>query len=293
MACEFQSVGYSGITLQGAATLDAIVENACDQRAFVLARRLAFYEGCESDNLASGEPGRKIRGAGWVQRFPNRAEILDHAFGGLFAGSVMRELVRGRKEIAFEVLRLRREVGDQRSVFRGFEEVFAGTNTLAVEFGGDIEHRPAFGDGDGVDKNSALGELPENFARSYRVIEIIFTRIHGRAKMPEAKEREGHAVSDDIVLAKNSGDRPARFAVGDIHENFFGAVAAIGAADLRIEPAGACADCSDHQESQQAEPSHRGLFLLRRCRLQAATVAFEVFAQEDRGSYVVERRGFS
>src|SRR6202167_1964724 len=120
------------------------------------------------------------------------------------------------------------------------------------------------------------------------MVEIIFASFHRRAEVPETEEGEGEAVAYHVVLAKDPGNGPARFAVRDIHENFFRGVAAIGRADLRIKPAGACADCSAHQKSQEAEPSHRRLFLLARSRVQAATIAFKVLAQEDGGGHVVK-----
>ena len=143
---------------------------------------------------------------------------------------------------------MRGQIGDERRILRGSEEVFARAHAFAVKFGCDVEHRPAFRDGDGVNKDSTLGELPKNFARSDRMIEIIFTRLHRGANMPEAKESEGQAVANYVVVAQDSGDVPARGAVRNIHENFFWAMTAIRPADLRIEPACARADCRDDQQ---------------------------------------------
>jgi hypothetical protein len=53
-----------------------------------------------------------------------------------------------------------------------------------------------------------VGQLPENLARVYGLIEVIFARLNGSAKVPDAEERERQPVPDDVVVPKNPGDLP-------------------------------------------------------------------------------------
>jgi hypothetical protein len=77
--------------------------------------------------------------------------------------------------------------------------------------------------------------------------------------------------------------------VGNINKDLLRALAAIGAADLRIHPPGACADCRNNQKSQEAEAPHLRLFLPR----DGPAFFIKVFTQQNRRSDGVYRWSFA
>src|ERR1700735_345010 len=156
-------------------------------------------------------------------------KILHHSLGDLLARGAMSELVRRGKQEALEILGVWRDIRNQGCVLRGCQKVFLAANSLVVQLGRDIKHGPAFWDGDGVNENSALSDLPKNFARRYRVVEIIFTSLKRCANVPQTEKFKSQPVPNHIVAAKNSGDVPARSSVWDINKHFFGALATIRA----------------------------------------------------------------
>ena len=82
------------------------------------------------------------------------------------------------------------------------------------------------------------------------MIEIVFTCLQRRPEVPNAEKFKGEAVADYVVAAEDSGDTPARCAMGNIHKNLLWAMTAIGPADLRIQPASAGADGRNYQKRQ-------------------------------------------
>ena len=175
-----------------------------------------------------------------MQAIPDGAEMAHHRGGNLLAGGVARELVGGREEKAFESFRARSEIGDQRGIPRGAQKILAAADSLLLKLTGDVEDRPAFGNGDDVDENLAARDLPENLPGVDLVVEQIFARLKRAAEMPVAEERKGEAVANNVILAEYPGNAPARGAARNVDKNSLRAVPAIGTADLRFEPSGAC-----------------------------------------------------
>src|SRR5580704_4342774 len=137
---------------------------------------------------------------------------------------------------------MRRKVGNQGRIVCCRKETFTATNTLPLKLGSNVELRPTFGDSNDVDKNLAVGDLPEKFSRIQLVVNEIFSGLLGSPDMPQAEEFECNAVANYVIAAKNSRNAPARRSVRNIHEYFFRTVSAIGPADLRIQPRRARAD---------------------------------------------------
>ena len=69
--------------------------------------------------------------------------------------------------------------------------------------------------------------------------------------MPHAEDGEGKLAADHIVTSENVRHTQAGSAARNVHKNFFRAMAAIRAADLRIEPAGSCAQRGDQEQSDE------------------------------------------
>src|SRR5580692_11301999 len=99
---------------------------------------------------------------------------------------MMREFVGRGKQKPFEVPGIWREIGNQRAVLRRVQETFPVTDAGAVHFGRDVEHRPAFWNGDVMNKNSSLRDLPKNLAGRYRMVEIVFTGLQRSSYVPQA-----------------------------------------------------------------------------------------------------------
>src|ERR1700735_5198490 len=114
-------------------------------------------------------------------------KILHHSLGDLLARGAMSELVRRGKQEALEILAVWRDIRNHGCVLRGCQKVFLAANSLVVQLGRDIKHGPAFWDGDGVNENSALSDLPKNLRRGYRVVEIIFTRMRESGTEPQSR----------------------------------------------------------------------------------------------------------
>src|SRR6202041_2572258 len=212
-------------------------------------------------------------------------KILHHSFCYLFAGRAMGELVGRGEQKPLEILGAWREIRNQSRVLRGRQKIFLAANTLVIQLGGNVEHRPAFGDGDGVNKNPALRDLPKNLARGYRMVEIIFASLERCANVPQTEKFESQPVPNHIIVAKNSSDVPPRSSMWNINEHFFRALATIRATDLRIHQAGASADRRNNQKSQKAESPHLRLFLPQDGR----AFLIQVLAQQNGGGDGVHR----
>ena len=168
----------------------------------------------------------------------------------LLAARVPLELVGGREEKSLESASVRIQIRDKRSVSRRGQEVGSLADLLAIELVGDIVHCPTLGNSDCLHKDLAVSDLPKGFARIQRVVEQVFARLKRLAKMPLTVKAKSQAISDDVILAKDSCNIPARSTSWNINEHFFRAAAAIRAADLRVEPSRAGSHCGNGEQRQ-------------------------------------------
>src|SRR4029077_20277536 len=108
-------------------------------------------------------------------------------------------------------------------------------------------------------------------------------------EVPLAKSEKREAVTNGVVASEYSGDAPAGSPVRNIDEDSFGPVTAVGAAELRIQPAGEGAHGGDHEQCEQAEAPHGSLFLVRGSADAIRALSLEVVAQQNGGGDVVNR----
>src|SRR5580704_3812942 len=257
MAFEFQRVLHGGIALQGQALAQTIAENSSDHRTLVRLGSFAFNQRGQGDHLEERQAQRKSFRSGRIERFQLRPKILDHSFCNQFAGGMAGKLVSGGEKKSFETGSVWRQVRNESSIFCRFQKAVAGANSLAIELCGHLKHVPAFGNGHSADVDAAPGDLPEDFTRVQRTIEIIFTGLQRFSNMPHAKEFEGKLAANYIIPSENAGHSQPGSAVGYVDKHSFRAMTAIRAADLRIEPAGSGAEGSDQKKSDEAESTHR------------------------------------
>src|SRR5690348_10279403 len=102
---------------------------------------------------------------------------MNHGGGHFLRRSVARKLICGGEKKSFEAFRVGSDVADQRRILRDDQKFCAGAEFLTLEFGGDVEHRPAFGHNDDMHVNVAARYLIEDLAGSLRALKKIFSSL--------------------------------------------------------------------------------------------------------------------
>ena len=247
---ECERVLHGGIALQGIADSEPIIKDACHEWTFLGPRRFALNERGKGDDLLGGAFVRGTSRRRWVELSPDGAEFANHHVRDLGTACMARELIGGWKKKAFERGSVWGNIGDGSRVVGGGKKVLARACALAVQLIGYVEHCPALGNSDDVDENSAAGDFPEDLTGIERLIEEIFAGLQLMAEMPVAEKREGEAVADDLVAAKNARNGPPRCAARDIHKKLRGTVASVRADDLGVEPHRSCTDRSENKQRE-------------------------------------------
>src|SRR5579864_7093168 len=107
------------------------------------------------------------RGSNCLELAPFLAELTHHGFSDFLGGGVTRKLISGREQESFEAGRARRDVAHWRRVAGDAQKILFGSQPLASQLVGNVEHGPAFRYYDNVHKNVAAGNLVKDLPRRH------------------------------------------------------------------------------------------------------------------------------
>src|SRR6185437_13648621 len=150
---------------------------------------------------------------------------------------------------------------------------------LALQFGGDVEHRPALRHDDNMDINVSACDLIENLAGSLRALEEIFAGLKAAAAMAFADEVKGKAAVNYAISEKKAGSAPARSTARNIHKNLRGGEAAIGAVHFLAEPESKAS--GEHEQNHECDGFFHGR-MSRTGGFGASGFGLEIFAKKNR-----------
>ena len=147
-------------------------------------------------------------------------------------------MIRRREEKSFQRRGVRRNILDQRGIFRGSQKIAGRHEISRLQVPRDIKHRFAFAHCEWLFEYLPVGQLPEHVMRRSRLIEKIFTRLQRALRMPPRVKFERHRVAHHAFSFQQPRHAAARSSVRHFHKNSFRGKAAIGLFNAEPQPRG-------------------------------------------------------
>ena len=123
--------------------------------------------------------------------FRDQSELFHHCRHHVFHGLGPSKLIGVRKEISVQILRIRRQIGNQSNFRpRGIEKLLPRAQPRILNRLRDIEHRVALGNDNRVNINVPAHKPIVNLGNSRRLFKKIFAglqRMVGMKAMPQEK----------------------------------------------------------------------------------------------------------
>ena len=129
------------------------------------------------------------------------------------------KFIGGREEEAFECLRARRKIANQRRIARGKEKIACAHELCCLQFAGDVEHGLSFAHREWLLVHLAVRKLPEDLAAGHGMIEKVFASLQRTLRMPPQINLKRQRATHHAVCFQQGCHMPAGSSARHIDED--------------------------------------------------------------------------